>query len=52
MGYTIETKPSADVESDVSRAENCFAIADVQRQTISTPTVSQNQPEVYFEIED
>lgn len=52
MGYTIETKPSADVESDVSTTENCFAIADVQRQTMSTPAVSQNQPEVYFEIED
>jgi hypothetical protein len=52
MGYTIETKPSADVESDVSTIEKCFAIADVQRQTMSTPAVSQNQPEVYFEIED
>ena len=52
MGYTIETKPSADVESDVLTTEKCFAIADVQRQTMSTPAVSQNQPEAYFEIED
>ncbi len=52
MGYTIKTKQSADVESDESTTENCFAIADVQRQTMSTPAVSQNQPEVYFEIED
>jgi hypothetical protein len=52
MGYTIETKLSADVESDVLTTEKCFAIADVQRQTMSTPAVSQNQPEVYFEIED
>jgi hypothetical protein len=52
MGYTIETKLSADVESDVSTTENYFAIADVQRQTISAKVVFQNQPEVYFEIED
>jgi hypothetical protein len=52
MGYTIETKPSADVESDVLTTEKYFAVADVQRQTMSTPAVSQNQPEVYFQMED
>ena len=52
MGYTIETKPSADVESDVLTTEKCFAVADVQRQTMSTLAVSQNQPEVYFQMED
>ena len=52
MGYTIETKQTANVESVLSIPEKCFAISDVQRQTFSTPGVSQNQPEVYFEIED
>ena len=52
MGYTIETKQTANVESVLSIPEKCFAISGVQRQTFSTPAVSQNQPEVYFEIED
>ena len=52
MGYTIETKQTANVESVLSITEKCFAISDVQRQTFSTPAVSQNQAEVYFQIED
>jgi hypothetical protein len=52
MGYTIETKQSVNVESDLLKAEKCFTVIDVESHTLSAPAVSQNQAEVYFEIED
>jgi hypothetical protein len=52
MGYTIEIKQSVNIESDLLKTEKCFAIADAESQTFATPVVSQNQAEVYFEIED
>ena len=52
MGYTIETKQSVNVESDLLKAEKCFSVVDAESQTFTTPVVSQNQAEVYFQIED
>jgi hypothetical protein len=52
MGYTIETKQLANVESVLSVTEKCFAVPDVESLAFSVPVVSRNQPEVYFEIED
>ena len=52
MGYTIETKQSANVESVLSTTEKCFSVVDAESQIFTTPAVSQNQAEVYFQIED
>lgn len=52
MGYTIETKQSTNLESVLSTTEKCFAVPVVENLAFSMPAVSQNQPEVYFEIED
>lgn len=52
MSYTIEIKQSVNIKSDLSITEKCFAIADAESQTFATPVASQNQAEVYFEIED
>jgi hypothetical protein len=52
MGYTIETKQSDDVESVLSTKEKYFAVPSIENPTFSTPVVSQNQPEVYFQLED
>jgi hypothetical protein len=52
MGYTIETKQTANLEPVLSITEKCFAVPVVESLDFSTPVVSQNQPEVYFEIED
>jgi hypothetical protein len=52
MGYTIETKQLANVESVLSVTEKCFAVPSIESLIFSAPVVSQNQPEVYFEIED
>ena len=52
MGYTIETKQLANVESVLSVTEKCFAVPVVESLPFSAPVASRNQPEVYFEIED
>jgi hypothetical protein len=52
MGYTIETKQLANIESVLSVTEKGFAVPDIEILTFSAPVVSRNQPEVYFEIED
>lgn len=52
MGYTIETKQSVNDKSDLLKTDKCFAVIDAESQTFTTPAVSQNQAEVYFEIED
>lgn len=52
MGYTIENKQSAAVETFLSTSEKCFAIGGVESPILSIGPDLEAKTEVYFEIED
>jgi len=52
MGYTIESKQDAVIESVLLKTESAFTLSKVADQVVSAQASNQASTEVYFQIED
>ena len=52
MGYTIENKQDAVIESVLLKTESTFLPSKSVEQAVSSQTIAHANPEVYFQIED
>jgi len=52
MGYTIENKQDAVIESVLLKTESTFIPSKVAAQAVKSEASAQASTEVYFQIED
>ena len=52
MGYTIENKQDAVIESVLLKTESAFTPSKAADQVVSAQASNQSSTEVYFQIED